>query len=278
MNWKREWRKLDTRIEVLVDLTHSYFSACESSGSDYHGVGNSTIIPSGKEIKEALQNYDETFQDYLPKEARSSIGQFVLNFERSNLTGIPGVGAVAVLLGILRAEMNYHLEDHNREISTLTEFSFAHLQRTLIADEEIKKKWEKAFESGETALERLGGAHLLSHRLWAFKAHGEGERTDLVVGEPIDENEFGLNSTRLVLTEWKKVTSTDYEKKAEQAYKQAFAYGKGVLGGVELENVRYLVLVSKDHISKQQVNDRVVDGITYRYVNLGLNPKTPSKL
>lgn len=77
------------------------------------------------------------------------------------------------------------------------EVAFAHLQRQIAVDvcigEENKylclkdrcvctgNKWRKAFEKGEYACEKLGVVHLLSHKIWAFKALSVRAETDLVL-------------------------------------------------------------------------------------------------
>ena len=65
---------------------------------------------------------------------------------------------------------------------SLVERAFIHLQRTIVVDHDIRKKWKSAFNTGEIACERLGAVHLLSHGIWAFKADALGERTDLILG------------------------------------------------------------------------------------------------
>ena len=60
----------------------------------------------------------------------------------------------------------------------ITERAFAHLQRSIIADDEIRKKWLSAFSDGETKCEKLGSVHLLSHGVWDLKLMlKRGERT-----------------------------------------------------------------------------------------------------
>jgi hypothetical protein len=72
------------------------------------------------------------------------------------------------------------LSDVQESIRTYSERAFAHLQRSIVADEEIQRKWLCAFGKGEVACEKLGGVDLLSHGIWAFKVDARGARTDLV--------------------------------------------------------------------------------------------------
>jgi hypothetical protein len=97
--------------------------------------------------------------------------------------------------------------------------------------------------------------HLLLHGIWAFKVHTPDERTDLVLQEPIrDYDEVERSAEALVLTEWKIVRNdSQREEKAKKARNQARIYAGSVLGGVELRQYRYIVLVSKDRLQKMKI-------------------------
>ena len=127
------------------------------------------------------------------------------------------------------------------------------------------------------ACEKLGGAHLLLHGIFAFKITAEGERTDLVfqdiAGNLADEKRY---ADGIVLTEWKIVRS---EKEAENRFAdaktQAERYAKGVLGGSELTGYRYLVVVSGPQVN---VPANITEGsVIYRHINIAVQPRTPSK-
>ena len=112
---------------------------------------------------------------------------------------------VAVIYS-LKSQMIYYLSGTQRELQYLADRSFMHLQQCIIADEEYKKKWESAFKKGETKCEALGAIHLLWHGIWAFKANTTGGRTDLVLGNIIDNGTKAIQTALgLVLTEWKLV-------------------------------------------------------------------------
>ena len=130
----------------------------------------------------------------------------------------------------------------------LSERAFNHLNRSIVVDNELRAKWNKAFKREEPACEKLGAVHLLLHGIWAFKVDAEGERTDLVFNEPIlESSSVERTAEALVLTEWKRVLSpTETEAMAAEARKQAARYTVGALGGVELAGYRFIVLVSKE--------------------------------
>lgn len=156
-----------------------------------------------------------------------------------------------------------------------------------MADPDIRDKWQRAFKKGETHCEKLGAVHLLSHGIWAFKAHGEKGRTDLVMNEPItDTSMIEKTSTALVLTEWKKYNGNDNKRENESlqdtilsAQVQARNYSSGVLGGVELVGYRYIVVVSEKSLPAEFFGDKPGspdDGVIYRHINIPVNPATPS--
>jgi hypothetical protein len=181
-------------------------------------------------------------------------------------------------LAALRAAVDYHLQDFTALARRTSERAFLHLQRSIVADPSIKSKWYEAFQDGEVACEKLGACHLLLHGVWAFKAHSAGERTDLILGEPIrDIVQVESVADALVLTEWKKITSArNINSIAESARKQATLYGTGSLAGIELATYRYIILVSEVQISCPP--DIEEAGITYRHINVAVCPKSPSKL
>jgi hypothetical protein len=97
------------------------------------------------------------------------------------------------------------------------------------------------------------------------------------MGDRLSElTEVERSAEALVLTEWKKVTGGNtLDACAEEALKQAARYASGSLSGIELYAQRYLVLVSEDVLDIP--SDRTDSGITYRYVNIPVNPASPSR-
>jgi hypothetical protein len=78
------------------------------------------------------------------------------------------------------------------------------------------------------------------------------------------------------LTEWK-VAKPDGKADAMfvSAQIQAGLYAKGILAGFELAAFRYVVVVSERRVP---VPPDSIDGdITYRYLNIAVDPHTPSK-
>jgi len=184
---------------------------------------------------------------------------------------------MVTVLASFRAEFEYHLSDASAVAMRLSERAFEHLQRSIVADDEFRRKWAEAFEKNEPACERLGAIHLSLHGIWAFKIDAKGEKTDLVFNEPIRESSLIERAAEaLVLTEWKRVHSPkETEAMAAAARQQAARYRVGALAGVELKNYGFIVLVSKEHLTPPE--DHLEDGVTYRHINIAVNPKSPSK-
>jgi hypothetical protein len=150
------------------------------------------------------------------------------------------VWAALVLLGAFETEMTYLLSDVRESIRARSERAFSHLQRLIVVDEDLRAKWQKAFEAGEVACERLGAVHLLLHGIWAFKVDAAGARTDLVFQEPIgDPTSAQRYSEGFVLTEWKKAGAAgEAERRFEEARNQARRYTQGPLASTELLSYR----------------------------------------
>ena len=177
---------------------------------------------------------------------------------------------------LLTPMQDLNLKTIDWEGDLLSERAFVHLQRSIIVDDEIRKKWIIAYKEHETKCERLGALHLLLHGIWAFKVDAIGGKTDLVLNEPLSITTIVENTAdALVLTEWKIVKAQDeLQDKIKEAQKQAALYSSGVLGGIEIANYRYLVMVSEERM--KMPDDQVKGIVTYRHINIAVNPDTPS--
>lgn len=182
-----------------------------------------------------------------------------------------------VMIAAAEAEISYLLRDRQAAILSRANRAFVHLKRLIMVDENVKSKWQGAYKAGEPDCERIGAVHLLGHGVWAFKAHASGGRTDLVYQEPLtDLDEVRRTADGLVLTEWKRLVKGESpEKRFEDARRQSEDYATGVLAGTELRSYRFAILVSKHQV--ETPGDRQVGDITYRHVNIAVEPHTPSK-
>ena len=280
MSWLVDARALDQRIRGVINAGEFFVRTLAVNTEDSYRISDHYLAPEASRIFQEIRNFRKRYSSVLPSDAIEAIDRFVdlaaPLMTNSDLKSLVGLKARLTPLASFRAELAYHLSDRTTVALRLSERAFQHLQRSIVADEVIRSRWKGAFECGETACEKLGAAHLLSHGLWAFKASGAGEATDLVFAERINLVAAESAAEALVLTEWKVVRGLEQTtSQAQQAYKQAARYTRGLLGGLELHAYRYLVLVSQDLIDRPE--DFIEEGIQYRHVNIAVAPISPSK-
>ena len=284
MNWYQEWQALSARIHGLLDAGSFFYSALQNYSSDDMGVRKKILLANAQKIFESLNNYLKEYQTSFPKQAFESLKRFLEQPDIKNFNFTPDPGQVRghvqfalTSLAAFQSEFSYIITDTQAVALRTTERAFAHLQRSIVADDEIRQKWISAFSDGEPKCEKLGSLHLLAHGVWAFKAHGEKGRTDLILNEPLsDLSMIEKTSTALVLTEWKIVRGiSELDTKIQEAYQQTKIYSAGILSGIELVNYRYLVMVSER--SMKMPSDSIEGNLTFRHINLPVDPDIPSK-
>ena len=275
MLWSEEWKAISSWIAGYLEAARIFFLSIPAQGSDFHAVSNVSFIPNAKSLKKRIEQFLENYSTVLSSDSVEVAETFLRNFKPEDFSGIHGVQGAALFLSEFRCEFDLSISSNEELARGLSERAFIHLQRTIVADPEFRKKWHSAFNSGELACERLGAIHLLLHGIWAFKAHAIGERTDLVLGERVNLEDVRSSNSVLVLTEWKIIRAGDsLENQARQAINQAKRYGVGALSGFELSTRRYLILVSEKNMKVPQ--DMSDDGILYRHINIAVNPDPPS--
>lgn len=251
--------------------------------SDMYG-GASVLMGSATEIFRSLDDFSSRHSAGLPERAAKRLHERIQAFRPKFESASAGRDADfqvvqfrLTALRVLQSEVTYLLADTEAAARNLVARAFLHLQRAIIADPIVRRSWQAGFEKNETSCERLGGTHLLLHGIWAFKAHSEGERTDLVLGEKLTLTpEVEGAAEALVLTEWKRVRDTaDLSDKANEALRQAKLYGSGSLAGFELRTRRYLVLVSGARL--EMPPDRREANVIYQHVNIAVDPSVPSR-
>jgi hypothetical protein len=279
LSWQLEWTELSKRISGLLEAGKFLFGYVSDNRES---VSRAIFLPHSKEVFLIIQGLLDRHRSVLPPQAVSSLERFAQS--RPYFVGDPSSRSAPVrvaehqltLLASFQAEFSYHLSDFDASVHRISERAFLHLQRSIVADPEFQRRWQCAYDSGEPACERLGAAHLLWHGIWAFKGHSAGERTDLIMGDRLDPSAAQGSAIALVLTEWKKVShERGLDSIAKKARDQAALYGAGSLAGFELSTYRYLVFVSKNRLP--QLPDRNEAGVIYRYINIAVNPATPSK-
>lgn len=232
----------------------------------------------------------ERIKPMVPHESKRTLEEGISLLESLSASNeaIGGEGAAGriILCLIALQPMLDTVVEFNVRAAGITARAFTHLQRLIIVDKETQVKWNAAFTRGETECEKIGAAHLLLHGIWAFKAHSEKARTDIVLGTPLDlvlETPLAINdevrraSAPLVLTEWKVVAGrNDLEKKINEAKYQTQDYVSGCLAGFALDAVRFLVMVSRERMTELP-KDFIENDITYRCINIAVEPASPSE-
>jgi hypothetical protein len=278
--WLDEWRAIGGRIRSLVEAGAFFLRTNDTEMSN----ASNYLIENAHDTVQRIRAFDKTFGNQLQKEQRECLFLFLKSYTNDllppygNPSGFSGVTSVVTYLASFRAEFEYLSRDATELARSLVVRAFAHLQRTIVVDDVTRDLWQKKFEDGETACEALGSCHLLMHGIWAFKTSAEGERTDLILGEPLDitSGELQRASMGLILTEWKVVRNVrELPGKLEEAYRQAKRYRQGILAGFEVASPRYLVIVSEDHTEMPSPNQE--GDVTYEYRNIAVSPSPPSK-
>lgn len=269
--WQHEWASIRARVDGLVGA-----SALIASATHYKRIGNylddqrvtiladlTTLFSSHSAlmVPSAVARFDKF---------RSSYADTFKATDPDHLQSM-----VAFLVGLM-AELEALLANRDAIVQRIAERAFLHLRRLIVADPSVAKKWVAAYSDGEVACEKLGGAHLLHHGIYAFKTNAEGARTDLILTQPLVwQTDLEMSVDGLVLTEWKKVTDIrQTEMIAQVAQRQTEEYARGALVGCELASVRYIVLVSEANCPA--VGDVSKEGILYRHINISVKPSTPS--
>lgn len=287
MGWLAEWKAISDRIKGLLEAGQLLFLSIRDTSTENRSVFKNILIPHAKKINEDIMDFYDNNKSIMSAACAESIlslhGSYAVacrnsDSGRGQQKRLELVQELLTSLASFRAEFDFHLSDKQVITKRITERAFLHLQRSIVADPGIRANWKKAFGNGETKCEKLGAVHLLLHGIWAFKALAEGERTDLVLQAPLkDISLVEETSEGLVLTEWKVVKDNNLEQVSDEAFKQAKRYGRGILGGIELTTYRYLVLVSLKNIVPMPEKRRDDDNIVYKYINIAVDPDTPSK-
>lgn len=285
MTWQREWVALTRRIQSLVQAANVYAQFLHSNSKDpEHG---------GKELRQQarcayqeLASFKNSYSHRLPDLATQALERWLeqhstlFSSERGSAEQFfqDDLKAMLPMLAAIESEVTFHLSDRQEALRLRSERAFSHLQRSIVADEAIRERWQGAFQKqGEVACERLGAAHLLSHGIWAFKAHAEKGRTDLIFQDRLDDlAEVERAAEGLVLTEWKKAGSeAEALKQLADARQQAERYAGDTLAGLELRTYRYLVVVTERAVRFE--GEERQEGVVYRQINLAVDPEVPSR-
>ena len=279
MSYYDDWNVISSRINSLARAAQLYAQMHATNSSDsYNAIGE--IAKQCLEVLNEIIAFSETHKETLPGKVKSRIREFVdkrggvIRAEDNQRAAKAGI----IILSAFESEITSRLTTGEERIRARSERAFMHLQHTLYVDLAYRKRWHDAFDDiGETKCESLGGVHLLWHGIWAFKSHTPGERTDLVLQEPINDDPLERGLDGLVLTEWKVATDKNAEAQFRDAKGQLERYRRGVLGGVELTGFRYAIVVSLAPLKVTDIpTDTTVGEVRYRHINLAIELPSPS--
>ncbi len=283
MSFLDQWTALATNMQQLVRAgeLHARFLAIRSSDTFARAAYLGEQL---EQVLAALESFVERYRQLLPSAAATVIADFVSRVaplvRQTNVTADmrqEGLWAALVMLGAFEPQVTFLLSDVQQAFRIRSERTFALLQRKIVVDGEFRRKWRTAFDVGEVECEKLGAIELLGQGIYAFKVNAEGARTDLVYPEAVGEQppELGY-ADGLVLTEWKIAKpDTEAPRRFKEARDQARRYAQGALAGAELTAYRFAVVVTLDQVSLPP--DDVDGGVTYRYINIAIEPRTPSR-
>lgn len=283
LKWIAEWRSLSKQIDRMRKAVE-FIVVCAKSAVSVSTIMES-ILPALKATAEELDSFLARHQSLLSPQALKVRQNYQREYKAKFIAPQPSGSAIEIMqdklsiLMLYQARLDHMIGDFEFFARRTIERAFIHLQRTLIVDEVVRMRWLKAFKNkGEVVVEKLGAINLLAHGIWAFKVDAAGERTDLILGEPLKNIYDDVTRTAEVvaLTEWKLVNrNNEQEGAAAAALRQAKLYSSGSLSGLELEKWRYLVLVSIDRLPVH--SDIEDNGITYRHINIAIKPTSPSR-
>lgn len=232
MTWRERYAEIDAQLRELQSLVR------DVGARNQGAVLLKPVIQIGARVVTEVM----PLLDGAPTHVEKAFCEFERVLEKQMRDRpIPGSTDIAILMAAsaLRARLLAEMSSKEPEWVQRVELAFLHLQRQLEIDAGMARRWRNAFNSGsEPDLERLGGVHLLSHRLFGFKADGGGGRSDLVLGSHVNLGEVARTGAPLVLTEWKKVKGSsaraiakDLDAKIESALHQLQRYQDGALAG-----------------------------------------------
>lgn len=278
VSYQDEWSAIAARISGLERA-----EAIRASNKDAESFGATAyIVRECAGVAQVLEIFGRLHEAMLPPAANEALSRCLVSRAIQNARGHPvdhiagsAPEAVAVL-SVFAGEMTYALADRQELLRSRATRAFLHLQQVLVASAAARNEWRQAFEAGgEIACEKLGGAHLLQHGIYGFKAKTAGAETDLVFGEPLDLGEVTRASDGLVVSEWKVAGG---EAAAQQKFDEAFAqlqlYPETALAGLMLRAYRFMVVVTEKRLPRTQVEGsrREKNGVVYVPVNIAFDP------
>lgn len=280
-----EWKAISAHIHALKEAAELQAAYLAVNTRDTFETSEYLKGKAGSILTD-VTDLSKRYSNRLPPGADQAIEHLIReNFEHNQREAVQReeskerCWASIIRLVAFEAEMTFLMSDREDEIRVRSDRAFAHLQRSIVADADFRKKWQDAFAVHETKCEKLGAVHLLLHGIWAFKGASAGGQTDLVfvdIPAPTSDDPTRY-ADGLVLTEWKlSRPGENADAIFLEARKQAARYKRaGVVGTLELVRYRYAVVVSENYVPVPA--DVRVDEVTYRHIGIAVDPSSVSK-
>lgn len=156
--WKSEWQSIESRIAGLQSTASLVLAASgiHTNGLAYEALSNFALRPTLPDVLGALVAFGDAYVSVLPERSSEYLKKGierifeVIGRERSRwqqASWQAAFNATAVLVG-LRAEVASSLVDNDALGRRITERAFEHLQRSIVADEGCRSRWEAAYQAG----------------------------------------------------------------------------------------------------------------------------------
>lgn len=270
--WREEWRQLALRLQAWRSVAETFLARQPGLITEW----NQLKLASELLVSEAQHLATRIRGLALPEPYKTHLGQALERMHGLSrvVEGPKGVLHQLLVLEALRITVDEAFLATDEQRRSLVDRAFLHLNRTLSIDDETRDRWLDAFRY-ETRCEKLGALHLLAHGIYAFKADARTGRTDLILGVPLQIGDDVRAASVLVLTEWKLARSSDAVAGAiREARRQVERYAQVELGGFELRDTRYVVIVSCMPSAMPSIE--TVGETSYKYVNVVIDPPRPS--
>lgn len=145
MTWLEQWRNLAARIDGLILAGEFLASTINASETvDVLGCVEQSILPERDAIIAEIKHLGNTYASELPPQASEALLKYVTWDNINNKTaGMIGIQSLAPLASF-RSQFEYLIRDAEVEGQNLTDLAFVHLQRQIVVDKGIRKKWQAA--------------------------------------------------------------------------------------------------------------------------------------
>lgn len=142
-----EWDRLSKLISGFLETRQFYLNGSDKSSFIN---GRRQLDKTWKVIVNGLDTFLKRHKMVLPEEATQSLGVFLGDASGSLLPDpweLYPMGDRFLALASIRSALDFHLADFSLFARRLSERAFSHLRRSIVVDEEVRLKWQRAYRS-----------------------------------------------------------------------------------------------------------------------------------